>query len=439
MALDLNKQFLILGVGITGDAVARFLLSRDAKIRVADSREDHPSVLSLQSDFPELDVSSGPFIDALLEKIDVLVINPGLSQQQEIVLSAIDQGIEVIGDIELFAQLVDCPVVAVTGTNGKSTVVSMITAMGVSSDKRVLCGGNIGEPALNLLSQNADVIVLELSSYQLETLTSLTPVAACILNVSEDHMDRYSDLSQYSAVKQRVYSGAACGVWLQQDPLTKPLAHLPVSIAVTDSTPSNGEFGVNDKWLCKSDERLFDLRELGAPGRHNELNACFAWALGEQVGLSAEAMANGLRGFKGLEHRTELVAEIAGVKYYNDSKGTNVGATLVALKSMPSKVVLLAGGDGKSQDFTPLLPALRNCARALVTYGADGDQVARMAGNALPVFSADSLESAVVIGSEQAQVGDCVLLSPACASFDMFQNYQQRGDAFVACVERLQA
>ena len=439
MSIDLTKHYLVLGVGITGASVVRFLQAQGVRFRVADSRVEHSSVAELQAEYAELDIVLGEFDEQLLEGIDVLVINPGLSQQLPVVQVAIARGIEVVGDIELFALEVQCPVVAVTGTNGKSTVVSMLQTMGDCSERTMLCGGNIGEPALNLIGQNADVVVLELSSYQLETTRHLRPTVACVLNVSEDHMDRYAGLDDYATVKQNIYRNAATAVWLKGDELARPFSRELPAIAISADQPATGGYGVSGHWLCWGEEQLFDFRQLGAPGRHNELNACFAWAMGAQIGLSAASMSAGLIAFKGLEHRTELVAEIDGVKFFNDSKGTNVGATLVALQSMPSKVVLLAGGDGKSQDFRPLLPALQQCARAVITYGADGDQVADVARGSLPVFSVDSLEAAVVLGREKAMVGDCVLLSPACASFDMFKSYQDRGRAFVSCVEGLQA
>lgn len=438
MAIDLDKYYLVLGVGVTGASVVEFLRRQGANFRVADSRIDHESVKRLSAQ--GLDLVLGEFDDSLLEGIDVLVINPGLSQQLPVVQAAKSAGIEIVGDIELFAREIDCDVVAVTGTNGKSTVVSMLQAMGDYSSLNVLCGGNIGEPALNLLEQRLDIAVLELSSYQLETTQSLRPKVACVLNVSEDHMDRYADLNDYATTKQNVYHGAELACYLKSDELTKPTGKSLCVMSISGfEPPEKGEIGISGNWICDGEDQLFDLRLLGAPGRHNELNACFAWAMGRAVGLPTSAMADGLCAFKGLPHRTELVAEIDGIKYFNDSKGTNVGAAVVALHSMPSKVVLLAGGDGKSQDFRPLLPALQHCARAVITFGVDGEMVAEVAREALPVFSADSLESAVKMGREQALPGDCVLLSPACASFDMFKSYQDRGRAFVSCVERLRA
>ena len=439
MAIDFTQRFLVLGVGITGASVVHFLRKQNAWLRVADSRVGHESVEQLALQYPDLELVVGEFGEQLLDHVDVLVINPGLSQQLPIVQAALERGIEIIGDIELFARVVDCPVVAVTGTNGKSTVVSMLQAMGDCSDRKILCGGNIGEPALSLLEQGADAIVLELSSYQLESTRHLRPMVACVLNVSEDHMDRYSGMSAYAAAKQNIYFGASRGVWLLEDALSKPLREDIESVAVSCEVPAAGVYGVRDHWLSFGEQPLFDLRQLASSGAHNELNACFAWAMAETLELGTEAMAKGLQQFKGLAHRTELVAEIEGVKYFNDSKGTNVGATLVALRSMSSKVVLLAGGDGKSQDFSPLRSALQQCARALVTYGADGGQIAAIAPELTPVFSADSLESAVNIAKTQALPGDCILLSPACASFDMFKSYQDRGRAFVACVEGLRA
>lgn len=437
--LDLNKRYLVLGVGLTGASVARYLIGAGARVRVADSRREHDSVRALQSEFPGLDLVLGEFDEALLRDCDVVVINPGLSREIPVARAARERGLALIGDIELFARVVDCPVVAVTGTNGKSTVVSMLESIGRCSDKRVLCGGNIGEPALGLLERDADVVVLELSSYQLESTDSLRPAVASVLNVSEDHMDRYRDLAHYAEVKQRVYRGADCAVYPADDALAAPRDPALPAVAVSLQSPGVGEFGVRDGYLCRGEERLFALARLGAGGRHNQLNACFAWAIAERLGLAPEAIAAGLEGFTGLAHRTEFVAEIDGVRYVNDSKGTNVGATLVALQSMPGKVVLLAGGDGKSQDFSPLRPALQRCGRALVAYGADGDQLAAMARDAVPVERVESLDAAVAAAAARAEPGDCVLLSPACASFDMFSSYQHRGQAFVACVQRLRA
>ncbi|MGB0865675.1 MAG: UDP-N-acetylmuramoyl-L-alanine--D-glutamate ligase [Granulosicoccaceae bacterium] len=437
--IDLNKRYLVLGVGVTGASVARYLLQRGCVVRVADSRPEHASVQQLKQDFPDLDLVLGEFGEQLLDGVEVLVINPGISRQLPVVRSALSAGVDVVGDIELFAQEVDCPVIAVTGTNGKSTVVSMLESMGRFSALRVLCGGNIGEPALNLLGQQADLVVLELSSYQLESTTGLKPVVACILNVSEDHMDRYDSLADYAAAKQGVYNQAEHAVCLKGDALSAPVGSRAVVQVVSEEQPQADDYGVRDGWLCRGDEALFDLAQLGASGWHNQINACFAWAIASLSGLPRTAMEEGLRAFKGLKHRTELIAEIEGVKYINDSKGTNVGATLVALRSMPCKVVLLAGGDGKSQDFRPLLPALRQCARVIVTYGADGDQLAEIASGVVPVERAESLEAAVAVGKSHAEPGDCVLLSPACASFDMFKSYQDRGRAFVECVERLRA
>lgn len=439
MAVDFSKRYLVLGVGVTGKSVFCFLRQNGAHIRVADSRSAHESVLQIQKEFPSVDLVLGSFTEELLVDIDVLVINPGLTLDQPIVREARARGIEVVGDIELFARSVDCPVIAVTGTNGKSTVVSMLDAIGRYSDQKVLCGGNIGQPALALLGKNADFIVLELSSYQLETTTSLRPLAASILNISEDHMDRYGNISLYAFAKQRVYMSAQFGVWLKQDELTSPQVELDDSQVVSLEVPDESEIGVLDGWICKGKTRLFETSQLGAAGSHNAINGCFAWALADVMGLSDRAKAQGLMSFDGLEHRTQLVAEIDGVKYFNDSKGTNVGAALAALRSMPGKAILLAGGDGKEQDFTPLRSALAEHGRALVTYGSDGEKIAQMARDVLPVFCADSLESAVSCGRDQAQVGDCVLLSPACASFDMFKNYQERGQSFVACVRGLRS
>ena len=352
----------------------------------------------------------------------------------------------MIGDIELFARAARAPVVAITGSNGKSTVTTLLGEMARASRIQVAVGGNLGEPALDLLDDAVALYVLELSSFQLETTESLQPAVATVLNVSPDHMDRYTDLEAYAAVKARVMQGAGVGVYNADDPIVAAMGGSDDAWYFTLGESQNDKmFGIcpidGTDYLCRAEQPLLAADELKIPGLHNRANALAALAMGTALGLDLNAMLEVLRNFHGLPHRTEFVAEIDGVCWYNDSKGTNVGAAIAALQGLDrgdaTRTVLIAGGDCKGADFAPLAPVLERRARALVLLGRDAAAVAAVAPPALAAVRAADMDDAVAKAAGLAQRGDRVLLSPACASFDMFDNYAQRGDRFKQAVRRL--
>jgi UDP-N-acetylmuramoylalanine--D-glutamate ligase len=346
--------------------------------------------------------------------------------------------------VELFARHVDAPVVAITGSNGKSTVTTLVGEMAAHAGWDTRVGGNLGTPALDLLTDRVpDLYVLELSSFQLETTRSLRPAAAVVLNVSADHLDRYRSLDEYAAAKASIYRGARTAVVNGDDPI---VAGFDVGAAERCAfslarVPEPGGFGLREidgePWLVRGAAGLLPAAALKIRGRHNLANALAAFALGEALGLPRAAMVEAAQSFAGLPHRTQWVAERDGVSWYNDSKGTNVGATLAALNGFPGKVVLLAGGLGKGADFTPLRPVLAQKGRALVVFGRDAPLIAAAVGDACPIHHAADLGEVITCARACARPGDTVLFSPACASFDMFRNFEDRGERFAAAVQAM--
>lgn len=433
---------LIVGLGKSGLSVARFLARQGEAFAVADSRATPPAAAELAALCPACETAFGAFDAAYFTRFRRLVVSPGVAVAEPAIVAARAAGAEVIGDIELFARAVTAPVIAITGSNGKSTVTTLVGEM-AAAERRVAVGGNLGTPALDLLEGPApDLYVLELSSFQLETTEGLAPVAATVLNLSADHLDRYDSIEAYAQAKARIYARAAVQVINRDDPVAAGLATgagRRVSFGL--DAPADGEWGFAEidgtGWLLRGSERVLREDALRIRGRHNVANALAALALGEAAGLSLEAMCRVLREFPGLPHRSQWVATVHGADWFNDSKGTNVGATLAALNGMTAPVVLLAGGLGKDQDFAPLRPALAEKGRALVLFGRDAGRIAQAVGDAVPVLRVDSLEAAVAAAAERVEPGDVVLLSPACASFDMFSGYEERGQRFVALVNAL--
>jgi UDP-N-acetylmuramoylalanine--D-glutamate ligase len=335
-------------------------------------------------------------------------------------------------------------VIAVTGSNGKSTVTTLVAEMARASGRRVAVGGNLGTPALDLLAtqQDAQLFVLELSSFQLETTSSLNAVVAVVLNISEDHMDRYADINEYAAAKQRVYQGNGMMIINADDPRVVAMIEpgRPF-IRFTLGEPAEGDFGLREVhgevWLCHGRQPWLAATELRLPGRHNQANALAALALGHAAGLEQQAMLTALRQFSGLPHRCQWVAGINGVTWYNDSKATNVGATLAMIDGMPGPLVLIMGGQGKGQDFTPLAAALRHKVHSVILLGEAAPNLQQAIGDAASVQHADSMQQAVRLAAAAAQAGASVVLSPACASFDMFNNFEHRGEVFIQQVRRL--
>jgi UDP-N-acetylmuramoylalanine--D-glutamate ligase len=347
----------------------------------------------------------------------------------------------VIGDVELFAQAATAPVIAVTGSNGKSTVVTLLGAMARRAGVEVRVGGNIGTPALDLLEeQEPDLYVLELSSFQLETLQSLRPSSAVVLNVSEDHLDRYQGLQDYAAAKQVIYRHAALQVVNRDDAVAAALADdSRPQVGFTRNAPHGDDYGLvghaGELWLARGERRLLPAAAVRMAGLHNLTNALAALALGEGAGLSLDAMLDTLMEFQGLPHRMQFVAEHAGVRWYNDSKGTNVGATLAAIAGIDTGLVLIAGGDGKGADFSALAAVLRDKGHGAVLIGRDAPLLEQVLQGVLPLARAADMREAVRLAAIMAQPGDAVLLSPACASTDMYRNFVERGEQFMQAVQ----
>ena len=446
-----GKKVLVLGLGETGLSMARWLARHGAALRLADSRANPPHADSVRAELPQAKVVTGPFSDELFAGIDLIAISPGVPLADPHVARAVAAGVETVGDIELFARCLPrghTKILAITGANGKTTVTSMAGTMCRRSGVDTVVAGNIGLPVLDALTEietgrpAPDVFVLELSSFQLETTASLDANAATVLNVTQDHMDRYPGMQEYAAAKARIFSGTGVQVLNREDGYSRAMV-LPgrrVETFGLDAHPSDwGVVGADGElWLAHGREKLMRTAELPLAGLHNAANALAALALCSAIDLPMAPLLAALREFKGLPHRVERVAEIGGVTFYDDSKGTNVGATVAALKGMREKAVLIAGGDGKAQDFAPLRDAVAAHARAVVLIGRDGPQIgAALAGCAVPLLSAKDMDEAVVAGLHAAQPGDAVLLSPACASFDMFRNYEHRAQVFVAAVRKI--
>ncbi|MBV9192340.1 MAG: UDP-N-acetylmuramoyl-L-alanine--D-glutamate ligase [Betaproteobacteria bacterium] len=426
-----GKRVLVLGLGDTGLSAARWAEKHGARVRVADTRRTPPRQFAG-------DVTLGPFSRALLEGVDLLCISPGLSLDDPLITEALARSIPVLGDIELFAWENRAPVLAITGTNGKTTVTTLVGHLlkGAGIDAEV--AGNISPPVLDAAMKRKTppaAWVLELSSYQLETTWSLAPKAATVLNVSEDHLDRYTTIRDYGAAKARIFQGDAIQVLNRDDD-----ASLAMKLAghriVTFGLDGEADFGVRDGWLVEGTARILEVSALPIHGAHNVANALAACALARAFGVPREKLAKSLASFRGLPHRLELVRERNGVRWYDDSKGTNVGATIAALKGLGRNAVLILGGEGKGQDFSALRPAVQTFASRVLLIGRDTPLIeAALAG--LSTERSTTLEAAVQRAAELAKPGEAVLLSPACASFDMFRDYKHRGDVFAEAVRNL--
>lgn len=438
---DKSCRTLVVGLGETGLSVARFLSRQGVPVAIVDSREQPPGLERLRTELPaDVALFLGEFNAEAFERAQQIVISPGVSMKQPQIAAAIARQVPVIGDIELFAQTVTAPVIAVTGSNGKSTVVTLLGAMARRAGLDVRVGGNIGTPALDLIKdEEPDLFVLELSSFQLETLHSLRPQAAVVLNVSPDHMDRYPDVQAYAAAKQSIYRHAALQVFNLDDPLVVSLINRDCPhTGFTRQQPGANDYGLVDidgaTWLARGESRIMPASAICMTGRHNLTNALAALALGEAVGIPLDKMVDTLGEFQGLPHRMQFVAEQGGVRWFNDSKGTNVGATLAAIEGVRERLVLIAGGDGKGADFTPLADVMQRKGRGVVLIGKDAALLEAVLQQVVPVRRAVDMPQAVRFAAEMSCPGDSVLLSPACASTDMYRNFEMRGDVFMQAV-----
>jgi UDP-N-acetylmuramoylalanine--D-glutamate ligase len=439
-----GPQTVVVGMGKTGLSCARHLARRGVQFAVTDSRADPPELESFRRELPAVPCHPGGLPPALLVASQRVVVSPGVSLRDPALAAAAAAGAEMVGDIELFAREVRAPVVAITGSNGKSTVTTLLGEMAREQGLEVRVGGNLGTPALDLLGEREpQLYVLELSSFQLETTQSLDAVAATVLNVTPDHMDRYGDLDEYREAKRRVYRGHGAMVINRDDPLVAAMVEPGRRVfGFTLGRPAQGDYGLLEdaggSWLARGERALLARRDLRIQGLHNAANALAALALGEVVGLDLDPMLRALRRFAGLPHRCMWVAAGDGVDWYNDSKGTNVGATVSALRGMDcrGRVVLIAGGDGKGADFAALRPAVQERARAVVLIGRDGPRIGRALQGTVPMRSAPDMRAAVAAARALARAGDAVLLSPACASFDMYASYVARGEDFAAAVRQ---
>jgi UDP-N-acetylmuramoylalanine--D-glutamate ligase len=436
---------LVVGLGPTGLSCVRFLAGGDVRLAVIDSRDHPPCLQQLRDEFPDVALFTGAFEADVFEAAERLIVSPGVSLKEPLIEQAISRGIEVIGDVELFLREVSVPVVAITGSNGKSTVTTLLGEMVKVAGLRAGVGGNLGTPVLELLDEANELYILELSSFQLETICSLRATAAVILNLSADHLDRYESYDEYVQAKAVIYRNAKTAIVNLDDSAAMRPAKNARSISFCMQAPQPDQYGICDidgvQWLCRGEQLLLQTSEIPAAGKHNQANALAALALGEAVGLPMDAMLLAIRNFRGLAHRTWFVAEIDHVRWYNDSKGTNVGASIAALEGLDmadgSRSILIAGGDCKGADFSPLAALLPAYVRALVLIGRDASHIDEAVDGAVSSVSAVDMNDAVRLAAGLAHPGDRVLLSPACASFDMYENYMQRGEAFMEAVGRL--
>jgi UDP-N-acetylmuramoylalanine--D-glutamate ligase len=446
-----GRHVLVLGLGESGLAMARWCARQGARVSVADSRPAPPNAARLAELVPAAQLVAGPFADRLLTGVDGLALSPGVPVAEPLVQQALARGLPVDSEIELFAQALPqvapaSRVLAITGSNGKTTTTALTAHLCTAAGVPATACGNISPSALDALMAAADsgelpaLWVLELSSFQLETTRSLTTLAATVLNLSEDHLDRYPDMAAYAAAKERILSGAARAVLNRDDPRVRAMRRPPQpTVTFGLAAPATADdFGLLEGWLVKGDERLLPAAELRLAGAHNAANAMAALALAEAAGLALPALLPALREFSGLPHRVEWIGQANGIDYYDDSKGTNVGATLAALQGMGRKVAIILGGDGKGQDFAPLAPAVAAHARHVALIGRDAALIAAaLDDTGVAQSRCADMAQAVAACAAAARPGDAVLLSPACASLDMYRNYAHRAQAFVAAAQAL--
>ncbi|MEM7250447.1 MAG: UDP-N-acetylmuramoyl-L-alanine--D-glutamate ligase [Pseudomonadota bacterium] len=439
---ETHGRTVVVGLGTSGLAAVRHLHRYGIPLSVVDSREAPPELSSMTSQLPDTPVACGGFDEEELRHAVQIVLSPGVSPEESAIASARNAGVPILGEVELFARMVRQDVIAITGSNGKSTVTALLGEMMWRAGINVAVGGNLGPPALELLD-NEGPCVVELSSFQLETLESLRPIAAAILNVAPDHLDRYPSFEAYRDAKARIINGAKCVVYDADDPWLKAQCQGPSSIGITRGKPASDQFGLDstsaDSWLMFGSRRLMRESEIRLVGRHNTLNVLAALALGHVAGIPLEPMCEAARTFAGLPHRCELVATYRGVRWFNDSKGTNVGATVAAIEGLSDlgDITLIAGGIIKEPDLKPLAEAVSARVANVILFGRDAEQLSGVLSDHAPSHRVESLERAVELAHRLVAPAGCVLFSPAAASFDMFDNYAARGVAFTDLVREL--
>ena len=439
----INRTIAIVGMGATGLSVARFLSSMCISFQIIDSRETPPNFDLILKEFPDAPLFLGEFSMEIFKKFDLVILSPGVSLNQPVLCDLKSHGVEVIGDLELFLSVAKAPIAAITGSNGKSTVTTMVGMMAQSSGLDVAVGGNLGTPMLDLLSDDRDLYVLELSSFQLELIEDMKGAIVCLLNVSADHMDRYDNLKEYAAAKHRIFNGASVAIFNREDHQTTPSAAVGVkSFNFALDTSDKAQCGINfsdqGKFLSFDANPLVEISSIATQGKHNHMNALAALAIGSVIGIKPEFIISTLKSFKGLPHRCEAVTTLNDVLFINDSKGTNVGATLAAIEGFGTlgrkNLLLLAGGQAKGQNFDQLKQAVEKFVKCGVFFGQDADQIENVLGSKTKVYRADSVASAVSIAKREATAGDIVLFSPACASFDSFSGFEERGRSYQKAV-----
>jgi UDP-N-acetylmuramoylalanine--D-glutamate ligase len=437
-----HSKILVVGLGITGISVANFLHELGFVFAMIDSRDKPPLIDEFFQNRPDVPVFTGGFDKDAFKVATHLIVSPGVSLHEKSIIKAMANGTKIVSDIDLFACAVDVPIIAITGSNGKSTVTTMLGDMAKAAGKQVAIGANLGTPALDLLKHNAQLYVLELSSFQLERTSMLNAAAATVLNVTADHLDRHTDLTEYALEKQRVYLGDGVMVINADDALVNAMQQAGRKI-LSFSIKCKADFYLayqgESEYLMYQQQALMPLHDLPLEGRHNAANALAALALGVAVGLDVPAMCLALRTFKGLEHRMQKVAKIHGITWVNDSKATNIGACVAALEGYDRKVILIAGGDAKGADMAELTPVIQEKTKSVVLMGKDADLIEQALAGCVPVYRAENMVQAVQIAASLTSRGDSVLLSPACASLDQYKNYQDRGDQFAQAVLELVA
>lgn len=444
---NLHFDVVIVGLGMTGLSCVRYLSKQGLSIAVTDSRVEPPELSNFKNEFNSIPVYLGEINSEVLLASEQIILSPGVALENKSVKQAIENGIPVFGDIELFCQQAKAPIIAISGSNGKSTVTTLVAEMARNAGLNTCVGGNLGTPALELLEKPVpDLYVLELSSFQLETTFSLSAHASVILNVSPDHMDRYETLDDYIAAKNKIYSGQGLMVINQDDEIVRTMVDdARKSILFSLSKPEGNNFGVirerADVFLCKGSKKIMSQKELAIKGEHNIANALAAMALASSMNVPVEVMVDTLKDFKGLEHRCQLVKTINNVSWYNDSKATNVGACIASIKGLcdSGQIILIAGGDSKGADLSSLAHVVKQHVKTVLLMGVDANKLADTIGSLVPCEFVSNMDDAVSQANKIAESGDLVLLAPACASLDMYKNYQERGDVFVKAVNALEA